>query len=66
LGGILLISCHKINILWLKRLGLSLSDKYVKQEFPGKELDINKITVYIIFYPVKSGFLPPEPVAQID
>jgi hypothetical protein len=33
-------------ILWLKRLGSFFSDKYVNKEFKGKEVDINKITVY--------------------
>jgi phosphate transport system permease protein len=52
----------KINDLIAKTPGIIafFSDKYINKEFKGKELDINKITVYK-FYPVKNGFLPLNP-----
>jgi phosphate transport system permease protein len=43
---------------------LHFSDKYINKEFKGKELDINKITVYK-FLSGEEWFPTAEPVAQM-
>jgi phosphate transport system permease protein len=56
----------KINDLMAKTPGIIafFSDKYVNKEFTGKELDINKITVYK-FLSGEEWFPTAEPVAQM-
>lgn len=56
----------KINDLMAKTPGIIafFSDKYVNKEFKGKELDINKITVYK-FLSGEEWFPTAEPVAQM-
>jgi phosphate transport system permease protein len=64
LGKILLI--FLINDLIAKTPGIIafFSDKYINKEFKGKELDINKITVYK-FLSGEEWFPTAEPVAQM-